>query len=155
MIDEIPPVEKLKRPTPPEKPKIPVESDSDEFPEQVTIAPTDFSNLSHLTDIPEPPEAPEDPIVPFELLSQKPEIIYMEKPVYPELARKAGIEGTVYVTVTVGKTGYVEHAEVLKSIPMLDAAALSAAKKCRFTPAKQRDRFVRVRVSLPFKFKLH
>jgi protein TonB len=38
---------------------------------------------------------------------------------------------------------------------MLDEAALSAAKKCRFKPAKQRDRFVRVKVSMPFKFKLH
>jgi protein TonB len=154
IIDEIPAIELEKRPAPPDRPKIPVESELDEFPDEVTIQPTDFAHITRLTDIPQPPDPTDDPVVPFAMLSEKPQIIFKGKPVYPELAIKAGIQGTVYVTVTIGKTGLVEKVELLKSVPMLDEAALAAAKKCRFKPAKQRDKFVRVRISLPFKFEL-
>jgi TonB family protein len=37
---------------------------------------------------------------------------------------------------------------------MLDEAAVSAAKKCTFKPAKQRDKFVKVKMSIPFDFRL-
>jgi protein TonB len=56
--------------------------------------------------------------------------------------------------VTIGKTGKVEDAKILKSLPMLDEAALSAARKCTFKPAKQRDKAVKVKMSIPFDFKL-
>jgi TonB family protein len=47
-------------------------------------------------------------------------------------------------------------AKIFKSSgnPMLDESALAAARKAKFTPAKQRDIFVRVRVNIPFEFKL-
>ena len=64
------------------------------------------------------------------------------------------IEGTVVVKVLIGKKGLVEKAEIFKSIPILDEAALKAAKKCIFKPAKQRDKLVKVWMSIPFKFKL-
>jgi len=46
--------------------------------------------------------------------------------------------------------------KILKSSgnQMLDQAALVAAKQSKFTPAKQRDKFVRVWVSIPIKFRL-
>ncbi|MEJ2055699.1 MAG: energy transducer TonB, partial [Calditrichaceae bacterium] len=75
-------------------------------------------------------------------------------PKYPDLARKAGIEGIVVITVTIGKDGKVEDAKVFKSLPMLDEAALKAAKKCTFKPAKQRDKTVRVKMNIPFHFRL-
>ena len=56
--------------------------------------------------------------------------------------------------VTIGKDGTVENAKIYKSLPMLDEAALAAAKKCKFKPAKQRDKFVRVKMTIPFHFKL-
>jgi len=37
---------------------------------------------------------------------------------------------------------------------MLDSAALEAAKKCKFKPAKQRDKTVRVKMHMPFQFTL-
>jgi protein TonB len=70
------------------------------------------------------------------------------------LSKKAGIQGNVVITVTIGKDGRVEDAKVFKSIPMLDDAALKAAKKCIFKPAKQRDKFVKVKMNIPFNFKL-
>ena len=76
------------------------------------------------------------------------------EPVYPELAKKANLEGTVVVKVLLNTKGEVEATEVLKSHELFDNAALTAAKQFRFTPARQRDRLVRVWVSIPFKFRL-
>jgi protein TonB len=52
--------------------------------------------------------------------------------------------------------GSVREVKILKSSgnQMLDQSALAAARKSRFTPARQRDKFVRVWVSRPFKFLL-
>jgi protein TonB len=46
--------------------------------------------------------------------------------------------------------------QVLKSSgnQMLDQEALAAARKWKFSPAKQRDKFVRVYISIPMEFKL-
>jgi protein TonB len=154
LIEEIPQVKLPQRPSPPEKPRIPIESDDDELSQDVTIEPTDFYHFTIASNDPEPPLSDLDPIVPFAALSEKPKLTFKAAPAYPQLALKAGIQGTVIVTVTIDKKGLVENALIEKSVPMLDDAALDAARKCKFKPAKQRDKFVRVRLSIPFKFKL-
>ena len=58
------------------------------------------------------------------------------------------------VKVLVNTKGDVEAVEVLKSHPLLDESAIAAAKQYKFTPGKQRDKFVKVWVSIPFNFKL-
>ncbi len=103
---------------------------------------------------PPPPPPEDDEVFEFFAVSDKPVMLKQAKPDYPDLARKAQIEGTVVVTVTIGKTGKVEKAVIFKSIPMLDEEALLAAKKCVFKPAKQRDKFVRVKMNIPFNFRL-
>jgi protein TonB len=52
--------------------------------------------------------------------------------------------------------GSIMDVQILKSSgnQMLDEAALAAARKWKFTPAKQRDKFVRVYVSIPVNFRL-
>lgn len=57
------------------------------------------------------------------------------QPVYPELARKMNITGTVKIEVTVSTTGTVKEARVVGGHPVLATAALDAAKKWRFEPA--------------------
>ncbi len=106
-----------------------------------------------MEELPPPPEE-EEPIVPFFALSEKPVEIKRVNPVYPELAKKAGIEGTVVVKVLVNTKGDVEKVEILKSHPLLDEAAVNAAKQFKFKPGKQRDRYVKVWVSIPFNFRL-
>ena len=150
---EIPQTQQIQKPPPPSRPSIPVESDDEDILDDVTIDETDV-NLQPANELPPPPPPAEDEVFEFFAVSQKPVLVHKEKPIYPDLARKAGIEGTVVVTVTIGKTGKVENAHVFKSIPMLDEAALAAAKKCTFKPAKQRDKFVKVKMNIPFKFKL-
>jgi protein TonB len=55
-------------------------------------------------------------------------------PVLPEAARQAGVRGVVVVEVTVGADGRVTDAKVLRSIPMLDRAALDAVRQWRYEP---------------------
>lgn len=150
---EIPPTEQIQRPPAPSRPTIPIESEDDDILDDVTIEETEVT-FEPMDELPPPPPPEEDEIFEFFAVSEKPVITHKETPVYPDLARKAGIEGTVVVTVTIGKTGKVENATIFKSLPMLDEAALIAARKCVFKPAKQRDKFVKVKMNIPFKFKL-
>ncbi|MGA8866070.1 MAG: energy transducer TonB [Candidatus Sulfotelmatobacter sp.] len=56
-------------------------------------------------------------------------------PVYPELARKMNITGTVKVEVVVAPNGNVKDAKVVGGHPVLANAALDAVKKWKFEPA--------------------
>jgi len=56
------------------------------------------------------------------------------KPVYPPLARQAGVQGVVVVEVLIDAAGNVAQAHILRSIPLLDQAALDAVRQWRFTP---------------------
>ena len=56
------------------------------------------------------------------------------EPVYPQDARAARVQGVVILEVIIGDDGAVSNAHVLRSIPLLDAAALDAVRQWRFTP---------------------
>ena len=56
-------------------------------------------------------------------------------PIYPELARKMNITGTVKIEVVVAPNGTVKSARIVGGHPVLASAALDAAKKWRFDPA--------------------
>jgi len=83
-----------------------------------------------------------------------PELLRMEAPVYPRLAREAGVEGTVLLRVLVSKEGKVLNVIVLSGNPMLADAARTAAFTARFSPAQQQHKPVPVWVQLPVVFSL-
>jgi len=56
-------------------------------------------------------------------------------PVYPPEAVAAGTEGVVVVEATISPTGEVTDMEVLRSVPLLDEAAVAAVSEWRYTPA--------------------
>ena len=76
---------------------------------------------------------------------------------YPELARQAEAEGVVNLLVTIDESGRVIAAKVQTSdaIESLEKAAIAAAMKWLFKPAKQRDKPVKVRIIIPFRFSLN
>ncbi len=78
------------------------------------------------------------------------------QPVYPEEARKQGIEGMVLVNVLVDASGEVVQAKIERSdAPVLDKAALDAIRRWKFTPAvSKEDEPVAVWMTIPVKFKL-
>jgi TonB family protein len=96
------------------------------------------------------------PTVPFFKVEVKPKPISVPVPVYPEMVRSAGVEGTAFVEALLDLDGSVMDARMLKSSgnQMLDAAAVEAALRAKFTPAKQRDKPVRVWISIPYRFTL-
>ncbi|MEO0138073.1 MAG: energy transducer TonB [candidate division WOR-3 bacterium] len=106
--------------------------------------------------IPASPAGPEIEIMPYYKVEIKPQPLEMPAPIYPPLAIKAGIEGKTVVKMLVDIDGKVIEVVILKSSGngMLDEAAVTAAKNSRFTPAKQRDRFVRVWVVRQYEFTL-
>jgi TonB family protein len=55
-------------------------------------------------------------------------------PVYPPDARDARVQGVVILEVLIGVEGKVEQAKVLRSIPLLDQAAIDAVRQWEFTP---------------------
>ncbi len=55
-------------------------------------------------------------------------------PVYPEIAQASRVQGVVILEVIVGPTGDVTDAKVLRSIPLLDQAAIDAVAQWKFTP---------------------
>jgi periplasmic protein TonB len=76
--------------------------------------------------------------------------------VYPEIARRAGIEGKVYVQALIDENGDVVKTKILKGIGSgCDESAMKAVKETKFTPAKQEDRLVKVQVVVPVLFKLN
>ena len=60
----------------------------------------------------------------------------LPKPVYPSLARAANVGGAVQVQVLVDENGNVASANVVSGHPLLQSAALQAARNAKFSPAK-------------------
>lgn len=147
-------IEKYEEPPPVERPKVAVAAAATEVTEEAveTITSTEF----HEDIIRTQPTGPEIEIIPYARVEIKPKPLVIPKPDYPELARRAGMEGKVIVEAIVDVDGSVIDAKIFKSsgIPILDEAAIVAARRSKFTPAKQRDKFVRVRVNMPFDFRL-
>jgi TonB family protein len=56
------------------------------------------------------------------------------RPVYPPAAQNARVQGVVIVEVLIGPDGKVADAKILRSIPLLDQAALDAVRQWQFTP---------------------
>ncbi len=158
-VADIPPTEQFHRPPPPPRPSIPVPSESQDIPDDLTIASTEID----LSDIPPPPAPPgDDDLDIFIAYDEAPEIKGGMKALlkhlrYPRVAQSAGMEGIVFLKVLVGTSGKTERAEVIKAKPAnmgFEESALDAIKKISWKPAKQREKDIRVWVSIPVQFKL-
>lgn len=98
------------------------------------------------------PEPRERSTLPFE--GPLPEVIRKVAPVYPPAARAQGITGTVLVQALVGKDGKVVETRVVKSVALLDSAAVEAVRRYEFVPAVVNGEAVAVWIALPVRFSL-
>jgi protein TonB len=96
----------------------------------------------------------DDPNVPV-YFDEAPKVVSSVLPEYPEIARQARIEGAVMLQVRVGTDGRVHDVRVLRSAGVFDEAAIEAARRWRFEPAKVNGKPVAVWVALPVRFTLH
>jgi TonB family protein len=78
-------------------------------------------------------------------------------PVYPEEARKAGIDGAVYVKVLIDENGEIIKTEITKSsgVASLDNSALESLKDAKFSAGKKDGKPVKVWITLPIKYALN
>ena len=58
-------------------------------------------------------------------------------PVYPAIAKSARVSGTVVIEATIGPDGKVIDTRVVKSVPLLDQAALDAVQQWEYSPPLQ------------------
>ena len=75
-------------------------------------------------------------------------------PVYPAVAKSARIGGTVVVEATIGPDGKVTDARIVKSVPLLDQAALDAVKQWEYAPTRVRGVAVPVIITVAINFQL-
>ena len=56
------------------------------------------------------------------------------RPVYPQIAQRARVEGVVIIEATIDRRGKVSETRLLRSIPLLDQAALDAVRQWEYDP---------------------
>jgi protein TonB len=104
---------------------------------------------------PPPPPAARRPPVRAGGQIQAPALVKRVPPIYPPMAVSARVQGVVILEATVGRDGRVEDVVVLRSVRLLDAAAIEAVRQWEYAPLLlngQAERFVlTVRVSFNFR----
>lgn len=142
------------------RPEVPLRVEGEIVPEEVTIEVTelDFDRLDievPAFSVPVQPDFEEE-LEPVDIwaVEEKPQIVKQIQPEYPMVARKAGLEGTVYLKVLVSKAGQVTKVEVVRGKEIFHQAALDAIRAFEFRPARQSDKPVDVWLMVPMQFRL-
>jgi protein TonB len=150
--------QKPKPPEPPIRPTI-IEAQNDEDIEYLILEDIDIVQDAQIGPPPDPPIILDDEPF-YEWVPDMPTPIggiqAIQKLVYyTEIARRAGIFGTVYIEAMIDEEGNVINAIVKKGIGGgLDEVALNAVNLTKFYPGKQRGKAVKVRMIIPIKFVL-
>ena len=164
-MEEIEQTEQEVKPPPPPRPPVPVEVPNDQIIEDESLDLDASLDLNESMDTSQPPPPPEEEEEEeeqeiFIVVENKPELIggmaaLQGEVKYPEFAKKAGIEGRVFVQFVVDEQGNVMNPRITRGVhKLLDQEALRAVKKQKFTPGKQRGKAVKVQMSLPVTFRL-
>ncbi|MEP6916312.1 MAG: energy transducer TonB [Acidobacteriota bacterium] len=104
---------------------------------------------------PPPPPPPTPSIVRAGEGVREPKKIADVRPVYPAIAQSARVQGTVILEAVINERGAVERINVLRSIPLLDGAAISAVRAWRYTPTTLNGVAVSVLITITINFTLH
>lgn len=162
-MEEIQQTKQIEKPPPPPKPPVPIEVPDDEVLEDEDLDLDVSLELDEeIINLPPPPaeeEEEEEPEI-FMIVEDMPELIgglgaIQKKIKYPEIAKKAGVEGRVFVQFVVDTNGNVVDPVVVRGIGAgCDEEAVRAVAGAKFKPGRQRGKAVPVKMSLPITFKL-
>jgi periplasmic protein TonB len=105
---------------------------------------------------PPPPQPPPPPVHIVHVGGdiRPPQKVNDVPPVYPAIARAARVEGLVILEALIGEDGVVRDVRVLRSVQLLDAAAVDAVRQWRFTPTLLNGQPVPVVMTVTVTFKL-
>ena len=163
-MEEILQTKQIQKPPPPPRPPVPVEVPNDEILEDDDLDLDASLDIDEpLTALPPPPvveeeEEPESEI--FLVVEEMPELIggmpeLRRKIKYPEIARKAGVEGKVFVSFVVDKQGNVINPTIARGIGAgCDQEAIRVISEAKFIPGRQRGKPVKVSMSVQIQFQL-
>ena len=104
-----------------------------------------------------PPARRAEPVAPVRPggVIRRPEKIHDVAPAYPDIARAARITGTVILEALIAEDGTVREVKVLRSVALLDAAAIDAVRQWRFTPTLLNGTPVPVLMTVTVSFNLN
>ena len=170
-MEEIQPTEQVTEPPPPPKPPVPVEVPNSEELENQNL---DFDAALDINEAPTgPPPPPPDEEEEEEEQTQEvfvavedmPQMLpdrqtalknLMQSIQYPEMAKRAGVEGRVIVQFIVDEQGNVTNPQVLQGKGAgLDKEAIRVVQQLKFKPGQQRGQPVKVKMALPINFQLN
>jgi len=163
-MEEVQQTKQEKKPPPPPKPPVPVEVPNNETIENDDVDFDASLDLDESLDTEQGPPEPaqeeeeeEDEI--FVVVEQQPDCggvkALQQEVEYPDFAKKAGIEGRVFVQFVVNEQGNVVNPKVTRGVhKLLNKEALRAVKTLSCTPGQQRGQSVKVQMSLPVTFRL-
>jgi protein TonB len=104
---------------------------------------------------PPPIEPPHPTTVRVAQLPEPPRKIVDVRPAYPDIARNARVEGTVILESVLDTSGNVTQLRVVRSVPLLDQAALDAVRRWKYTPTVYGGRPVSVLMTITIRFTLN
>lgn len=160
-FEEVENTRQANRPPPPPRPSIPIEAPGNE--EVLQDVDLGSSELDFGAEVgpPAPKTSDEDNEEQyFVAVEEMPELVggmqsIMARLQYPEIAKRAGVEGRVFVVAFVNEKGDVDRAEVQRGIGAgCDEEAVKAVLGAKFKPGMQRGKPVKVRISIPIRFEL-
>jgi protein TonB len=102
---------------------------------------------------PLPPPAQRSPVPVGGMISAPRKTVHVA-PIYPDIARVARVEGTVILEAVINERGDIERLKVLRSVPLLDAAAIEAVSRWRYTPTTLNNVPVPVLMTITVTFSL-
>jgi protein TonB len=164
-MEEVQQTEQEVKPPPPPKPPVPMEVPNDEIIEDDDVDFDTSLDLNESLDTSQGPPPPDDGGEEeeqeiFVVVENSPELIgglaaLQGEVEYPEFAKKAGIEGRVFVQFVVDENGNVQNPKVTRGVhKLLNEEAVRAVRQMKFKPGKQRGKPVKVQMSLPVTFRL-
>jgi protein TonB len=103
---------------------------------------------------PPPAPPPQPPLIRPGGSIRPPQKIVDVAPIYPQIARAAHVEGVVILEAVIAEDGSVREVRVLRSNPLLDAAAMEAVHQWRFTPTLLNGEPVPVVMTVTVAFRL-
>ncbi len=86
--------------------------------------------------------------------TRPPEKVFDVAPIYPDEAQAAGVQGVVILDILIGEDGSVIEAGVVRSIPLLDQAALDAVYQWRFEPTLLYGEPIEIEMDVTIRFTL-
>lgn len=159
-MKEVIQTKQVEKPPPPPRPPVPVAVPNDEIIENEILDISADLDLDQALELPPPPQEEEPQESFFVAVEQMPQLIgglgkLQSKIEYPEMARRAGIEGRVIIQFIVDENGNVVNPRVIRGIGGgCDKEALRVVKQAKFIPGRQRGKPVRVQYSLPITYRL-